>query len=254
MVNHVIRIALLFVLLLELSECAKCPYAKFTPNHSFCKDPNPKCTILERGLKPDDKKRLLDLHNMYREKVASGKETQAGKLPSATNMFEMAWDDELASIAQKWAEQCIYDHDCDECRQVDRFDVGQNLYRAGNSDKPTTHDWDKMVKKWYDEVSIFDKSYIKPFFSGDYNHFTQIVWATTWKLGCGFVVYKEPEWYRSYLVCNYGPAGNWDEEEMYNAGRTCSYCPAGSCCGADCTKKYKKTSKYPSLCMVVNPK
>uniref|UniRef100_A0A2D0PCS6 U11-Eretoxin-Ek1bu_1 n=1 Tax=Eresus cinnaberinus TaxID=175337 RepID=A0A2D0PCS6_ERECI len=74
MVSHVTSIVSLFALLLGLAECAKCPYAKFTPQHSFCKDPNPKCTILERGLQPADKQRLVDLHNMYREKVASGKE------------------------------------------------------------------------------------------------------------------------------------------------------------------------------------
>uniref|UniRef100_A0A2D0PBQ6 U11-Eretoxin-Ek1aj_1 n=1 Tax=Eresus cinnaberinus TaxID=175337 RepID=A0A2D0PBQ6_ERECI len=52
MVSHVTSIVSLFALLLGLAECAKCPYAKFTPQHSFCKDPNPKCTILERGLQP----------------------------------------------------------------------------------------------------------------------------------------------------------------------------------------------------------
>uniref|UniRef100_A0A2D0PDK7 U11-Eretoxin-Ek1ap_1 n=1 Tax=Eresus cinnaberinus TaxID=175337 RepID=A0A2D0PDK7_ERECI len=42
MVSHVTSIVSLFALLLGLAECAKCPYAKFTPQHSFCKDPNPK--------------------------------------------------------------------------------------------------------------------------------------------------------------------------------------------------------------------
>uniref|UniRef100_A0A2D0PD13 U11-Eretoxin-Ek1s_1 n=1 Tax=Eresus cinnaberinus TaxID=175337 RepID=A0A2D0PD13_ERECI len=82
MVSHMTSIVLLFALFLGLAECAKCPYAKFTPQHSFCKDPNPKCTILERGLQPAHKQRLVDLHNMYREKVASGNETQAGNLPT----------------------------------------------------------------------------------------------------------------------------------------------------------------------------
>uniref|UniRef100_A0A2D0PCE5 U11-Eretoxin-Ek1am_1 n=1 Tax=Eresus cinnaberinus TaxID=175337 RepID=A0A2D0PCE5_ERECI len=43
MVSHVTSIVSLFALLLGLAECAKCPYAKFTPQHSFCKAPNPKC-------------------------------------------------------------------------------------------------------------------------------------------------------------------------------------------------------------------
>uniref|UniRef100_A0A2D0PBZ7 U11-Eretoxin-Ek1au_1 n=1 Tax=Eresus cinnaberinus TaxID=175337 RepID=A0A2D0PBZ7_ERECI len=46
MVSHVTSIVSLFALLLGLAECAKCPYAKFTPQHSFCKDTKSlKCTI-----------------------------------------------------------------------------------------------------------------------------------------------------------------------------------------------------------------
>uniref|UniRef100_A0A2D0PE05 U11-Eretoxin-Ek1i_1 n=1 Tax=Eresus cinnaberinus TaxID=175337 RepID=A0A2D0PE05_ERECI len=59
MVSHMTSIVLLFALFLGLAECAKCPYAKFTPQHSFCKDPNPKCTILERGLQPAHKQEPL---------------------------------------------------------------------------------------------------------------------------------------------------------------------------------------------------
>uniref|UniRef100_A0A2D0PCA9 U11-Eretoxin-Ek1k_1 n=1 Tax=Eresus cinnaberinus TaxID=175337 RepID=A0A2D0PCA9_ERECI len=35
MVSHMTSIVLLFALFLGLAECAKCPYAKFTPQHSF---------------------------------------------------------------------------------------------------------------------------------------------------------------------------------------------------------------------------
>ncbi|GFT57566.1 hypothetical protein NPIL_212071, partial [Nephila pilipes] len=28
------------------------------------------------------------------------------------------WDDELAAIAQKWANHCVYEHDCGDCRSV----------------------------------------------------------------------------------------------------------------------------------------
>lgn len=31
--------------------------------------------------------------------------------PSAENMQEMVWDDELAAKAQQWANQCTFEHD-----------------------------------------------------------------------------------------------------------------------------------------------
>ena len=32
-------------------------------------------------------------------------------MPSASNMRQLEWDDDLAAVAQKWADQCSFDHD-----------------------------------------------------------------------------------------------------------------------------------------------
>ena len=40
-------------------------------------------------------------------------------------------------------------------------------------------------------------------------HFTQLVWAQAWKIGCGRIVYK-PEGkkrFENLFICNYGLAG-----------------------------------------------
>merc|ERR1712013_499200 len=55
------------------------------------------------GLDEATKKTLLDKHNELRQKVASGGE--AGQ-PGAANMKKLVWDDELATIAQRWTDQC----------------------------------------------------------------------------------------------------------------------------------------------------
>ena len=36
--------------------------------------------------------------------------------PSATNMLQLVWDDELAEIAQAHSNQCIQQHDKSGCR------------------------------------------------------------------------------------------------------------------------------------------
>ena len=53
-----------------------------------------------------------------REKIASGSEMKKNKFLSAANMVFMEWDDELAEVAQAHADQCDFEHDCNECREV----------------------------------------------------------------------------------------------------------------------------------------
>ncbi|GBN49162.1 hypothetical protein AVEN_269786-1, partial [Araneus ventricosus] len=62
-----------------------------------------------------------------------------------------------------------------------------------------------------------------------------IVWATSWRIGCGEAVYKESGLNKYLLVCNYGPGGNIDGGEMYKEGKPCSGCPSGTCCN-ECKK------------------
>jgi len=33
------------------------------------------------------------------------------------------WDEELATVAQRLAEQCLFEHDCNECRKVGKFSL-----------------------------------------------------------------------------------------------------------------------------------
>lgn len=50
----------------------------------------------------------------------------------------------------------------------------------------------------------------------DIGHYTQIVWADTTKIGCGKIRYTDSNGsIRLYLICNYGPSGNYDGEPIY---------------------------------------
>ncbi|CAG7836512.1 unnamed protein product, partial [Allacma fusca] len=69
-------------------------------------------------------------------------------------------------------------------------------------------------------------------------HFTQIAWADTYKIGCGYAFYNEGKWYRKLYICNYGPAGNIITTPMYQRGAPCSACPEGTYC----------SNQYPGLC------
>ena len=58
------------------------------------------------------------------------------------------WDEELAAIAQRWADQCVWGHDPRNDRVVSRSDfksVGQN---SANADGPPGP-FENFVLNWY---------------------------------------------------------------------------------------------------------
>lgn len=46
-------------------------------------------------------------------------------------------------------------------------------------------------------------------------HYTQVVWAKTTLIGCGRMTYKDKGWNKHYVVCNYGPSGNFIGAKIY---------------------------------------
>jgi len=142
--------------------------------------------------------------------------------PGATDMLEMVWDDEVAARAQAWADACIYDHDDDNNRKTSKFKfVGQNLVFYSYSSKKSKIDLAEMVKFLYDEVDLYKGASApvsKYTFDSDTAHYTQIAWASSYALGCGFKVYMEDGMYSYQLTCNYGPGGNFIGDKMYTKG------------------------------------
>ena len=133
-------------------------------------------------------------HNRLRSRVASG----LTRLPPARNMLEVHWDEELAQVAQRLADQCVFDHDCSECRRVGRFSVGQNLYQAFTTRTEERTDWVGAIDSWFNEIELLPISSISSFaFSPSTGHFTQLAWAATNKIGCGVTQYPSGRWAQS---------------------------------------------------------
>ena len=118
--------------------------------------------IVSQDLSDQDKRSALSLHNKFRSRVASGEEGRGttGGQPTAANMRELVWDDELAAIAQRWAEQCSFGHD--ENRDVRRFKVGQNVFETTRSRaQPNSALIRDGVNSWFDEVKDFSNNDIE---------------------------------------------------------------------------------------------
>jgi len=55
------------------------------------------------------------------------------------------------------------------------------------------------------KISYLDIEMSLDRFSSGTGHFTQMVWAKTRFIGCGFVSYMSGKYFKQYTVCNYGP-------------------------------------------------
>lgn len=160
----------------------------------YCGTDNAKCKkVVDRGISSkDEKDKIVDYHNKLRRKVAKGKEKKGvgGSQPTATDMHELKWNEELAKVAQRWVDQCPpkFGHD-DERGTVDFPSVGQNAAMRAQSKGPyKDRNYEKMINGWYDEVKHFPSSNVDKFSNkgatGVTGHYTQVVWGNTTEVGC----------------------------------------------------------------------
>ncbi|KAJ1530155.1 hypothetical protein ONE63_005086 [Megalurothrips usitatus] len=243
------RLAVL-AMLLGLTAAAT-DYCKLCSDHVLCKHPTSKpgaaCKSYGPTISNSDKDLIVRLHNEYRNKVALGQEKRGKNhpQPSASNMRKIVWDNELATFAQRWADQCTFEHDT--CHTTaDGTVSGQNLLSGGLAPNQKKPDWANAIKIWYDEVAARDGSLnTKPFKVDntfmDVGHFTQLAWANTYAVGCGYSTYRAgsgsaPD--TQLVVCDYKPSGNFEGDVVYEGGAPASKCPAGT----------SKDKTYPGLC------
>ena len=207
-------------------------YCQLGRDHTMCQYQGQGCNTIVRELNDNQRQAILDRHNELRRKIALGQESSQHP---ASNMKKLKWDPELEAIAQRWADQCTFDHDANK-KKLDGTSVGQNVAWSFSSNKQSgsglTSTVIDGVQRWYNEVHDpgFGSHPESPF-SFDYGtgHYTQVVWADTEFVGCGMVNYRK-QGYEVILVCNYAVAGNFAREVMYKVGEACSACPSGYSC------------------------
>ena len=78
--------------------------------------------------------------------------------------------------------------------------------------------------------------------SSSTGHYTQLIWAKTYAIGCGYTQYRDGRFNKGLYVCNYGPAGNYINENIYLIGQPCSQCPPTTKC----------STTYQGLCSALD--
>jgi len=169
------------------------------------------------GINSNDAQIIVDEHNTYRKTV------------SASNMQKIYWDTQLAQDAQAYAERCNFGH------STNRVNTGESIWATPILNEPVGR---VAVKWWYDEVY---KCGCGNGYTSCCAHYSQLVWAETNRIGCGFAVcpsITNAPGQRYYFVCRYTPAGNrlmysggqMVSKQAYCYGPTCSACPLGTAC------------------------
>merc|ERR1712061_229654 len=188
---------------------------------------------------------LVDKHNELRRKVAKGEEakhakTSKGPQPPASNMNELVWNDEVAKMAQTWADVCSSTpHDKNRKMALEGYPsglyCGQNVYNSWSSQGPAkTKNLARAVQSWYDEVRDFNEAVVENFrmddggHTGHIGHYSQVVWADVSVVGCGYeyrIDEKFNNMYRETIICTYCKGGNELNKPMYKIGEAASACP-----------------------------
>jgi len=194
------------------------------------------CLLLAAGAAADltaqQKGAALDAHNEIRSDVARG---LVGDEPTAANMVKLAWDDDLAQVAQGWVARCSYGHNPNRTNEYGALAggstyVGENLaVYITNGTPPDIIDF--ALDLWFEEQA--DYSY-GPFDSSDLGaagHYTQLAWANTHRVGCGLALcpgsaFGYPNSFTAYYFgCDYARGGNLYGSYPYESGATASHCP-----------------------------
>lgn len=132
---------------------------------------------------------LLDVHNWHR---------------STHGAEPLVWDSELEKDAWSWAEYltsgCSIFHSSDG-------EYGENIYMCSSTDQGCASGnnsavaVDDPIAGWYESEK--DWSPLAP------SHFTQVVWKSSQRVGCGVARCAQDEAFVSEIVvCKYSPPGN----------------------------------------------
>jgi uncharacterized protein YkwD len=148
---------------------------------------------------------ILDRHNKWRADYSLNRKFK----PLLT------YDRTLAGHAQLWADHLArtgeWGHNPN--RTVSGFtgQVGENISEAGwmGSSRTKRQLLEAAVDKWGNENRFYDFVNHVSKTGADVGHFTQLIWRSTQKVGCGFaLVQRKGGWTYCYIVGVYHPTGN----------------------------------------------
>ena len=127
------------------------------------------------------------------------------------------WDERLAATAQAWAATCTGDPTNTQIIHNPNRSSGYPFYVGENIASGTgTLSVATAVNLWASEQQYYDyaSNVCTPPLGQTCGHYTQLVWANSYLLGCGTALCPNLV-FSHVLVCNYAPGGNIGAEKPY---------------------------------------
>lgn len=130
----------------------------------------------------------------------------------------LQWNETLAAEAQAHADKGVFEYDSNRNSTSSGFShVGENIYFESPGATAT-----EAVDEWAGERSTYDfGTTIETSPQPEFLPYTQVVWDDTTDVGCGYyqgeVEFSDGSTLDgTFIVCRYGPAGNWGGETPYD--------------------------------------
>lgn len=121
---------------------------------------------------------------------------------------QIVWDDTVGGVPQDWANKLAaakkFEHRPQDPADPDSSPYGENIFMGWGD--PATYTPEYVVNDWGSEDADYDRTTNTCADGKVCGHFTQVVWSTTTKVGCGKATDADGA---IYWVCNYDPPGNF---------------------------------------------
>ena len=150
---------------------------------------------------------LALLHSSFAQNSPSDYLIPHNDARAVVGVDPLVWDEGLEAYAQNYAEERA--GDCELIHSSGPY--GENLFWGSG----TVYNAEDAVKLWVDEKEFYDYDSNSCQPEQMCGHYTQVVWSTTQRVGCGRVQCDSGDY---FIICSYDPPGNWEGEWPY--GRT----------------------------------
>ncbi|XP_074126893.1 GLIPR1-like protein 2 isoform X2 [Sminthopsis crassicaudata] len=155
----------------------------------------------------------VEMHNLLRTQLT----------PPAANAQFITWDEGLAKTAKAWAKKCVPGSNThlEQLRKSHPVfnGLGENIWTGPDNEYSAT----LAIRSWFSESKFYN--YENNTCSGVCSHYIQLVWDTTYKIGCAVIECPSigTVLNAAHFICNYALSGN-PGRRPYQAGRFCSKC------------------------------